>query len=160
MSDEIVKSDEAEAKPVSELDRLKAERARLIGEREKRDAARVEAEEAERIKREIADEEAIAKAEAQHGPIGRDIATVQSRSHGVIIMKRPTHASYRQMIDAVGAGKMTLTAINERFAFQCLVHPERVELERILKSEAGLLERVANAAAALGGLVVEEAQGK
>jgi hypothetical protein len=143
-----------------ELAQLKAERARLVALRETREAARLEAAELERLKLEIADEEAIAKAECEHGPIDRDIAAVQSRGHGVVIVKRPTHAQYRLMIDSVSSGKMQLSAINERFAFSCLVYPDKLDFERILKAESGLLERVANAAAKLAGLVVEEVQGK
>lgn len=144
----------------AELVQLRAERARLVAEREKREASRLEATEFERLKLEIADEEAIAKAECEHGPIDRDIAAIESRGHGVVIVKRPTHAQYRLMIDSVSAGKMPLSAINERFAYSCLVYPEKVSFERILKSESGLLERVANAAAKLAGLVVEEVTGK
>lgn len=146
--------------PVSELERLRAERARLASARESRSAARDEAAELERLKLAVADEEAIARAECEHGPIDRDIALTQSRGHGVIIVKRPTHASYRAMVDGVSAGKLPLTTINERFAFQCLVYPDKVGFERILKAEPALLEHVANAAAKLAGLVVEEVQGK
>lgn len=150
----------SDEKPVSELEQLRAERARLVGEREKREAARADATELARIKLEIASEQAITKAECELGPLDRDIAAVQSRDHGVVIVRRPTHAAYRQMIDSVAASKTPLSVINERFAFQCLVYPEKVEFERILKDESGLLERVANAAAKLAGLVVEEVQGK
>jgi hypothetical protein len=145
----------------NELETLRAERARLTEDRERRTAARTEAAELARLKREIADEEAILKAEADHGPTGTEIAVVPSAcGQGIVILKRPTHASYRQMIDAVGAGKMALSAINERFVFQCLAYPERGAFESILKSESGMLERAANAAAKLGGLVVEELSGK
>jgi hypothetical protein len=146
---------------VSDLEALKAERARLVAEREKREVERAEADEVARVQREIADEQAILKAETDHGPVGSEIQVVQSaRGQGVVIVKRPSHASYRQMIDAVANGKTALSAINERFAFQCLVYPERSEFERILKTESGMLERVASAAAVLGGLVVEQQGGK
>jgi hypothetical protein len=155
-----IKAAEPEREESPELKSLRAERARLVEAREKREAAKAEADEITRLKFEIAKEEAITNAEATHGPLDDAIAAVDSRSHGVIIVKRPAKAHYRQMIDAVGAGKKALSVINEEFAFRCLVYPARDEFERILKEESGLLERVANAAAVLGGLVVSESQGK
>jgi hypothetical protein len=143
-----------------ELEQLRAERARLVESREQRTAARAAADELDRMRTAIADEEAIAKAECEFGPIDRDIAVVQSRGHGAIIVKRPTHAGYRAMIDAVSSGKLPLSTINERFTYPCLVHPDKLAFERLLKAEPALLEHVASAAAKLAGLVVEEVQGK
>jgi hypothetical protein len=144
----------------SELEQLRAERARLVEGREQRTAARAVADELDRMRTAIADEEAIAKAECEFGPIDRDIAVVQSRGHGAIIVKRPTHAGYRAMIDAVSSGKLPLSTINERFTYPCLVHPDKLAFERLLKAEPALLEHVASAAAKLAGLVVEEVQSK
>lgn len=144
-----------------ELAQLRAERNRLVAEREEREQKRAAEAEVASLKQSIADEEAIAKAEAEHGTVGSDIAVVHSRGgNGVIIVKRPSHPVYRQMIDAVGTGKEKLSVINERFAFQVIVHPSKDEFERILKRESGLLDRVANAAAVLAGLVIEEVGGK
>lgn len=144
-----------------ELEALKAERERLVEEREAREAARAEARELEALKIGIADEQAILKAEAELGQVGVDIATVRSaKGHGVVIVKRPTHAQYRLLVDSLRADKMTLSAINERFVLSVLVHPTKADFESILKKESGLLDRVADQAAFLGGLVVGEVQGK
>lgn len=133
----------------------KVERARLAAEREKREADRALAEELEREERAIRDEQAIADAEAAHGPLGKKIAAVHT-SQGVVIVKRPNAALFRKFTDA---GELTSDEC-ERLVRPSLVHPARAVFDKYAEEEPAILVRCANACAKLAGVRKEELTGK
>jgi hypothetical protein len=133
----------------------KLERTRLAEGRTARDSQRILLEQLEEEERALRDDQAIEKAECEHGALGKRIAAVHT-GLGVVIVKRPHHVLFRRFQDA---GKMTSVEF-EKLVFPCLVHPDRSAFESYVEQEPAMLLRVANAVATLAGARAEEVSGK
>ena len=140
-------------------------RQKIDAERQAR--ARLEAERtADRERRELEEQlaaeqletknaEAIAAAEAEHGPVGKSLEVVHTSS-GVVIVKRPHSALFRRFQDS---GKQT-TAEYEKLINPCVVYPTLPELVRWTEIEPATTLRVANAVCTLAGIRSSEVAGK
>lgn len=137
------------------LARAQATATTLVRDREARaELAQLEAS-VEAAERAILDEQAIARAEDEHGALGRFIAVVQT-DLGAVIVKRPHAATFRKFQDAASLKTRDLDALVR----PCLVHPDRGGLDQILAEQPATLVRLANAVSELAGARVEEVSGK
>jgi hypothetical protein len=150
---------------VTDLEEKAELEARLVAARAKRDEiargraareelatmrAQVEAEE-----RAAKDDAAIAAAEAEHGPIGKKIAVVQT-DIGAVIVKRPNHIHFRRFQDAGSTKSGEL----EKLVRPCLVYPPLSAFEALLEELPATLTRCADAVCGLAGVRAEEVSGK
>lgn len=137
------------------LEAARAAGAQLVRAREERaEIARLEFE-IEAAERAVVDEEAIAAAEEEYGPVGRAIAIVET-DLGAVVLKRPHAATFQKFQDV---GKMRTRDL-DALVRPCLVHPDRAGLDRILKELPATLVRLANAVSELAGARAEEVSGK
>lgn len=137
------------------LAEVRARRAELDRQRAERDAARALEEQLEVETRALADAEAIAKAEDEHGPVGKRIALVRT-DLGVIILKRPNPVLFRRFQDQ---GKFTHEAI-DKLVRPSVVHPDGATFDRIMDELPATMIACANAVTVLAGARTEEASGK
>jgi len=140
---------------VSELEKIREARAVIAAARAQRIGDRAEAEELEREKQLLADDEAMEKAEAAHGPPGRAILAVPT-DLGVVIVKRPHAALFRRFQDS----ETTSMQECEKLVRPCVVHPPSAELDKILDQLPATLPRLVVAVGVLAGLRKEELAGK
>jgi len=105
----------------------------------------------EAAERSAKDEEAIAAAEAEHGPTGRALRVIRT-SFGCVILKRPSPIHYKRFRDV---GKANTTAF-EKLVRPCVIYPDASALDRILEEEPATLDRCANAVVELAGFRAEE----
>lgn len=137
------------------LAEVRARRAELEKQRAERDAARALEEQLEAETRALADAEAIAKAEDEHGPVGKRIALVRT-DLGVIILKRPNPVLFRRFQDQ---GKTTHEAL-DKLVRPSVVYPDGSSFDRILDELPATMTLCANAVCVLAGVRTEEASGK
>ena len=138
-----------------EARKAKAE-ARKRAAEEKRRAAEAEHEkirEIEVLEMEADDEEAIEKAEAEHG-IGK-VAVIRT-SMGCVIVKRPRPMVYKRFRDKAEAKTRDL----ELLVRDALVYPDSARFDLILTEQQGTLDRAANKVVELAGFRAKEAAGK
>ena len=105
--------------------------------------------------RAIRDREALAEAEAKHGPVGKKIAVVQTEVGGVIL-KRCNPLLFRRFQDS---GKTTSDEL-ERLVRPSLVYPDASTFEKWCDEQPATLIRCANAICVLAGVRVKEVEGK
>lgn len=139
---------------MADEDALKARLAELEAKRAARAAAAETSAAALALELEVADAEAIDKAESEHGVEGRHIA-VERTDLGCVIIRRPTGAAYQRFVDSDMQTKHAEALIKS-----CRVHPEPLAFARILSERPGALSHLAQKAAALAGFKREEVQGK
>lgn len=137
------------------LRKARAERARLEEERALREPELALLEQVEAEELALKNAQAVADAEATHGPVGKKIRTVETSS-GVVIVKRPNHLLFRRFQDS---GKVS-TDECERLVRPCLVYPDAATFDRWAEEEPGIIVRAANACAQLAGIRAEEVSGK
>ena len=137
--------------------RIKAERDALRAETEARDLAREAQDELEAEERALANERAIAAAEAEHGRIrdGR-IGVIETRM-GVVIVKRPKNTHYSRFMrgDAKKAREDADALVRH-----CLVYPSLVAFDAILEEQPGVIDPLATVCVHLAGLGAQEVSGK
>lgn len=105
---------------------------------EREEKAALEAEQ-ERLRRDVADEEALAAAEAKHGPLGKNIIALKT-DLGVVILRRPHHLEMRKMLAKEKLDEREATV----FVRSCVVHPDGASFETLLEERP-----------AIGGQLVE-----
>jgi hypothetical protein len=137
------------------LAELRARRKQLDDEADAGAAERLMLEQIEVEERAIRDREALAKAEADHGPVGKKIAVVQT-AVGDVIVKRSNPLHFRRFQDA---GKTTSDEL-ERLVRPCVVYPDIPTFERWLEEQPAALLRCANAICELAGIRTKEVEGK
>ena len=137
------------------LEQIRAERAQLARERERREEETDAQELLEMEERGLADDRAIAAAVEQHGPLGKKIAAVYT-DLGIIILKRPHHVMWKRFQDT---GLVTTEEL-EKLVRPCLVHPDRFTFERYCEEQAAILGRCANQVSALAGFRLKEVGAK
>lgn len=137
--------------------RIKAERDALRAEVAARDKAREAQDALEAEERALANEMAIAKAEAEHGRI-RDgkIGAIESRL-GVVIVKRPTSSHYQRFMKG-DPKKVREDA--DALVRSCIVHPSLVVFDSMLEEQPGLIDPLLAACVQLAGLGAQEVAGK
>ena len=133
--------------------KIKAELAAFRAQREAKTAPAREASELERLRIELADEIAIAKAEDDHG--AENIRAVRSAS-GVIIVKRANHLLYKRHLDR---GKFGTKELEELIAPN-LVHPDADAFDKYVAKEPWKLQAAAGAIGVLAGFANDDLAGK
>jgi len=151
MSDETTSPTTETASPADERAALAAELARLEAEREARAKSSAVAD----LRRKVADEKAIAAAEAAHGLVGKVIEVVPTDG-GVVIVKRANPLIYRRFMDT---GKFTSEAC-DALVRTCLVHPSVGAYEALIEDYPSTPVSAANAIARLAGVRAAELSGK
>lgn len=145
--------------PTGELEQrlaeLRAKRKHLDDAAEQRGAERRLLDEIESEERAIRDREALAKAEVEHGPVGRKLAVVRS-AVGDVIVKRSNPLHFRRFQDS---GKTTTDEL-ERLVRPCLVYPDAPTFDRWLDEQPALMLRCADAICVLAGVRAKEVEGK
>jgi hypothetical protein len=139
-------------------ERLKAareKRANLARARADRDAEKAKLAELEAEERRAADEEAIAKAEDEHGELNKRIRPVYT-DMGVVIVRRPNVAAFNAFVEK----KSPTHADLYNLASPCVVHPDPSRFEAMLAEQPFVLVRAADAVAWLAGVRKEEIEGK
>lgn len=133
------------------LAEVRARRAAIDDARARAEAAREATARLEREERALADAEALAAAEAQHGPEGKRIRAIETPM-GLIIVRRAGNASFRRFMDSAKA----TTDEAERLVRPCVVYPSRTEFDAILDEYPALWIRLAGAITKLAGHRAEE----
>lgn len=145
-------NEESKAKVVDPLDarleELRAARAAREGDKAKADARLAKM-------REIEKEEALAKLEAEHGPVGTHLHVMET-DEGVVIVKRPAPVVFKRFCDA------KVQNDEERFKLvqACLVHPDRAAFAILTEKLAGVVPSLTIAINRLAGFRNEDAAGK
>lgn len=141
--------------PELEIAELRAKAEALAAAREERAAAFAAEAAYATAARDLEDEIAIDKAEADHGPIDKKIAVVKT-DYGAVIVKRAHPAIFKRFLDR---GK-TDTKSLEELVRQCLVHPTLADWESFCEQQTMILIRCANAVSVLHGVRTEDISGK
>lgn len=146
--------DEQKSEVEARLDAVRAKRAAIEAAKASRAEedllAQVESEELD-----LKNAEAIAAAEAEHGPVGKKIAVVET-DLGVVILKRAHALVFRRFQDEA---KFTHAQI-DKLIRPCVVYPRGDALDRILDELPATALRLANAIARLAGQRAEDVAGK
>jgi hypothetical protein len=137
------------------LAKVRAERAALAAAKAKADADRALEVELEAEELALKDDQAIAHAEAEHGPVGKKIATVHT-DLGVIIVKRPNMTLFRRFQDT---GSMKHADL-DKLVRPCRVYPDEAAFDRILDELPATVARVASAVCELAGVRQQDTGGK
>lgn len=134
--------------------RLEAARERAKEAESKLQAQRKEAAaelELAELDQRVADAEAIAAAEAEHGP--RNVLAIDSDGLGVVILKRPNPVRYRAWQDTTEkiSYDSMITLVQP-----CVVHPDPKKdnakaLDKILDARPGLLQMLLDGVTRLAG---------
>lgn len=151
---DVVKSPELLALE-SQLADINAKRAQFKADREAKRALPNAKQELERAARELADEEAVATAEDEHGEMGVHIMAVRTEC-GIVIVKRPAALIFRRFQDQGKSASQDL----EKLVRPCLVHPNRESFDHYCDEQPATLLRVADAVAHLAGVRNTEVSGK
>lgn len=144
----------ADKTPEERLAEIRAQRAALADEKSRRDAERsvqdlIEAEELA-----LKNEQAIACAESEHGPVGKLIEVVKT-GMGVVIVKRSNPMFYRRF------QRSTQTEADiDKFVRPCIVYPDSTRFDVINDCEPHTIIKCANAIAELAGVRSGEVSGK
>lgn len=156
-------ADDREARERAELEQrieaVRAERARVQAERDRREKERELADELEREERALKDDQAIADAELEHGPLGKRIEAVRT-GQGVVIVRRPSPANFRRWQDRSVSSKDLTMDDAEQLVRPSLVYPDKVTFDAWVKNEPGILPRCAAACGRLAGARLDELAGK
>jgi outer membrane murein-binding lipoprotein Lpp len=137
------------------VDELRAKRAKIAEDRRQREIARAPAELLALEEQGLADDQAIEAAEIEHGPVGKQIMTINT-DLGVIIVKR-SHPNMFKRFQDKGS---TRTEDLDKLVRHCLVHPDPPAFDRILKELPASLLRCADAVSFLAGVRMEDVTGK
>lgn len=140
---------------VTTLAEVKAERARLAAERSARDEARTSDDEMERELQGLADDQALAKAELEIGPVGKKLAVCKT-PRGSVIVKKPNHVLFRRFQDS-GADS---TDEFEKLVRPCVVHPSPAAFDALLEEYPAALTAIATQVCALAGAQLKQLGGK
>lgn len=109
-----------------------------------------------REERELADAEALAKAEAQFGRVGSGkLATVKTPA-GLVILKRAGTPNFKRFMDLE---KVTVEEA-ERLARPCVIHPSLEAFDRMCDDMPALIGVCADAVATLAGAKAKTQAGK
>ncbi len=117
------------------------------------EAKRELADRVEAAEREAADEEAIAKAEEEHGAKKIDHVNTDL---GCVIVKRPNAVLFKRFQDKGQTKSQEL----EKLVRPCVIHPDHAMLDRIFDEYPATLAAVANCVCILAGVRTEEMEGK
>lgn len=136
-----------QAQLADELRQLRAKRAELAQRRAEQEAAAELENEVAAEQRALRDEQAIADAIEQHGPLDKAIATVET-TLGTIIVKRASSLKFRRFQDK----EAFTTEDVMQLIRPCVVHPPLAELDDWLEEQPGALARIGSAVARLAGV--------
>lgn len=137
----------------SEVAKLKAELAALATSRAEKAATAAKSTEAERLRKQLKDAQAMAAAEDEHGK--DNVRGVQTAS-GLVIVKRDDHLQYKRFMDRADFSTKRL----EEQVARCLVYPDVDTLDKYLELEPFKLQTIAGAVSLLAGSKDEEIAGK
>jgi hypothetical protein len=137
----------------------RAERARIQAERERREQEHALADELEREEQALKDDQAIADAEVEHGPVGKRIEVVRT-SLGVVIVRRPNPAAMRRFQDRSISSKDLTMDDCEQLVRPALVYPDKATFDKWTQEQPGILPRCAGACSRLAGVRADEMAGK
>jgi hypothetical protein len=125
---------------------LRALHAQLQDAREEADERAKENFETAQLEQAIADEEALAKLIAEHGPLGKKIEAVHT-DMGLIVVQRPHTMKFRRFQDR---GKFDTDEISQLIR-PCVIYPPLPRFDAILEELPATLARVGSAVIALSG---------
>lgn len=137
------------------LKALQAERAALAAAREQRVSQLADEELIAAEEQGLADDKAIDKAIAEHGPIGKRIAVVKT-DMGAIVLKRPTSGTFKRFQDA---GSMKHDAL-EQLVRPSVVHPTLGTFDMIMEALPATMLRCADAVSVLAGVRRDDVSAK
>jgi hypothetical protein len=142
-----------------ELVELRARRAE-VAERRARLAEQATAQlELEKERRALADDEAIARLEEEHGAIDRAIAVVQT-DHGAVVLRRAKPPAYKRFNEYITRDNAKTFELSEQLVVACLLYPTREAFATMAELQPFIMIRCANAISTLAGVRVQEVQGK
>ncbi|AUX25154.1 uncharacterized protein SOCEGT47_056980 [Sorangium cellulosum] len=139
---------------------LEAEREALAAAEAKRERDRQAAvlrEQIEETRRRRKEEEALAEAEARHGPLGKKIEAVQT-IEGLVIVKAPDGIKARKWMDQHGENPKAQAC--RELARPCVVYPSLDRFDEIIAERPVVVVSTANAVLKLAGLGGKELGGK
>lgn len=145
---------------MSELERIRAQRAELRAARAEAEAANAEAEALAAEKRALRDDQAIVDAEKSIGKQGERIYVVTrvgAPECDVVILKRPNPVAFKffQDLDAPKIKNI------EELVTPCVVYPSQAVFDRLITTDQpALLMRAAQGVSYLAGARRTEEQGK
>jgi 5'-3' exonuclease len=125
---------------------LRALHAQLQTVREEADERAKETFETAQLEQAIADEEALAKLIAEHGPLGQKIEAIHT-DMGLIVVTRPHTLKFRRFQDR---GKFDTDEISQLIR-PCVIYPALPRFDAILEELPASLARVGSAVIALAG---------
>jgi multidrug efflux pump subunit AcrA (membrane-fusion protein) len=161
-------SDPSTAAEASVLDEAAALQKQLDAARDAADKARDRRERASQIarmreeletaQREAREEEALAEAEAQYGPIGKKLGRVTLEIGGMVLVKPPDGIKFRQWQDQ-HQDKITHDALRQ-LVRPCVVYPPSGDFDALIADRPAALMHVANKVHELAGFKLKQIGGK
>jgi hypothetical protein len=142
----------ADAADAAKLAEVRAKRAALDAARADAEAARAVKETLAREVQALADAEGLAAAEAQYGPEGDRIRSLDAPNGALIIVKRAGNAAFRRFMDLPKA----TTDDAEKLVRPCVVYPGRAEFDLLVEAYPALWLRLAGALTKLAGFKASE----
>jgi hypothetical protein len=137
------------------LKEIKRQRDELRERRFARNEEQSKREALETAERGLRDEQAIERAEAEHGAVGKKIAVIET-DMGAIIVKRANHVIFRKFQENGRDENGVNFDEAEKLVKHALVYPTRAEFDRIAEDLPATIMRCADAVAILAGIRVKE----
>lgn len=128
------------------LTELRALHAQLQSAREDADERAKQTFETQQLEQAIADEEALTKLIAEHGPLDAKISAIHT-DMGLIVVTRPHPMKFRRFQDR---GKFDTDEISQLIR-PCVIYPPLPRFDTILEELPATLARVGSAVIALAG---------
>lgn len=137
----------------------RAKRAAAAAAREEAKRPGVLKAELEREERALVDDDAIARLEDEHGPIGRAIEVIRTEL-GAVIVKRAPPVAFKRFQDLMARENPKQYELCEQLVAPCLLHPARAAFDLMLAEQPHILIRCANKVSELAGVRAKEEAGK
>lgn len=143
----------------TELAELRARRA-AVAEARARHAEQVAAAgQLEVERRALADDEAIARLEQEHGPLDKAIAVVQT-DLGAVVVRRAKPPSFKRFNEGMTRDSPKAFELSEQLVLPCLLYPSREAFAAMIEQQPFTMIRVASAISTLAGVRMQEVAGK
>jgi len=142
-----------------ELAELRAKRAAVADKRARFAEQVAKAERLEAERRAVADEEAIARLEEEHGPLDKAIAVVYT-DLGAVVVRRAKPPAYKRFNEHITRENAKPFELSEQLVFACLLYPTREAFGAMVEAQPFTLIRCANAISTLAGVRAQEVAGK
>lgn len=142
-----------------ELAEIRAKRAAVADKRARFAEQVAKGDRLEAERRQLADEDAIARLEEEHGPVDKVIAVVPT-DLGAVVVRRAKPPAYKRFNELITREHAKQFELSEQLVLACLLYPTREAFAAMVEAQPFTMIRCANAISTLAGVRSQEVAGK